>query len=283
MAEKWFIIEQFGKVGPFSLQDLLSGVERGDFDYSITIESEQTQQRTTLKNLVEKKKKTRRAKQKRRDAEATRIVPSESRHRNLEAAGRAEGGGHPDLVPRQSSRGRRSTDVRGGNFSYVDRRHRASRNNRKTLLLIPAMLAGGVLSLGLFYGLQKLSDSRDQDTDQPTSANIIDLPLEPEDFTPARLQGAAKARQENLLDIRTARKRANQTVLLGPLTFSRSELYRCRVKCKLGFRDARGSHITGVFFAEAFKNELLKRNRRIVVKGRISADGKEVYVQSIGP
>ena len=279
MADKWFIVEQFGKVGPFSLQDLLSGVERGDFDYSITIESEQNQQRTTLKNLVAKKKKSRRAKRKKPDNEATRIVPSENRHRTLEA----DGGVHPDLVPRQSSRGRRSADSRGGNFSYIDRRYRSSRSSRKSLLLIPAMLAGGVLSLGLFYGLQKLSDSRGKNTDQPTSANIIDLPLEPEELAPARPQGAAAAQQQKPLDIRAARKQPNQTVLLGPLTFSRSELYRCRVKCKLGFRDARGSHITGVFFAEAFKNELLKRSRRIVVKGRISADGKEVYVQSVGP
>lgn len=282
MAEKWFIIEQFGKVGPFSLQDLLSGVERGDFDYSITIESEQTQQRTTLKNLVEKKKKKRRSKRKRLDAEATRIVPSENRHRNLEVAEHAEERMHPDLVPR-TKRGRRRADAHGGNFSYIDRRYRLSRGSRKALLLVPAMLVGGVLSLGLFYGLQKLADSRDKNTDQPPSANIIDLPLEPEELSPSRPQGAAQAQQKSLLDIRTARKQVNQTVLLGPLTFSRSELYRCRVKCKLGFRDARGFHITGVFFAEAFKNELLKRSRRIIVKGRISADGKEVYVQSVKP
>ena len=279
MADKWFIVEQFGKVGPFSLQDLLSGVERGDFDYSITIESEQTQQRTTLKSLVTKKKKSRRSKQKRAEAEATRIVPSENRHRHMEA----EGGIHPDLMPRQSSRGRRNVDARGGNFGYVDRRHRSSRSSSKLLLLIPAMLAGGVLSLGLFYGLQKLSDSRGKNTDRPASANIIDLPLEPEEFPPAQPQGAAQEQEKSPLDIRTARKQANQTVLLGPLTFSRSELYRCRVKCKLSFRDTRGAYITGVFFAEAFKNELLKRSRRIIVTGRISADGKEVYVQSVGP
>ncbi len=281
MADKWYIIEQFGKVGPFSLQDLLSGVERGDFDYSITIESESTQQRTTLTDLIARKKKTRRAKKKKRDAEATRIVPNENRHRNIEAVGSASADG--DFVIRQGSRsGRRARDARNG--SYLERGHRSSSDSRKLLLLIPAMLAGGVISLALFYGLQKFTDSHGRDPSEPATANVVDLPLAPEEIAPVGdFETEEGNQQRNIIDIRAARRKPNQTVLLGPLSFSKSELYRCRVKCKLAFKDKRGNHITGTFFAQAFKNELLKRNRRVVVEGRISADGSEIYLQGISP
>ena len=283
MADKWYIIEQFGKVGPFSLQDLLSGVERGDFGYSITIESESTQQRTTLTDLIARKKKTRRTKKKKRaDVDATRIVPSENRHRNIEIVGASSSDG--DFVLRPSSRGHRTSDARNGNYGYIEKRHRSSRDNRKSMLLIPAMLAGGVISLALFYGLQKLTDNRNKNPSEATTASIVDLPLEPEEFAPSsNFETEEKNQQKNILDIKAARRKTNQTVLLGPLTFSKSELYRCRVKCKLEFKDKRGNHITGVFFAQAFKNELLKRSRRVMVEGRISADGGEIYLQSIGP
>ena len=280
MAEKWYIIEQFGKVGPFTLQDLLSGVERGDFDYSITIESDNTQQRTTLKDLIARKKKSRAAKKKKRaDADATRIVPAENRSRSLEIVAAPEGGG--DYVIRPSSRGRRSGDSR----NYSERRHRSSRDSsRKSLLLIPAMLAGGVLSLALFYGLQKFTDSRSKNSDETTTANIVDVPLDPDEFAPVSNLGTdKKISSKNALNIKAARRAANQTVLIGPLTFSKSELYRCRVKCKLEFKDRYGSRITGVFFAQAFKTELLKRNREVIVEGRVSAEGNEVYLQSISP
>ena len=283
MADKWYIIEQFGKIGPFSLQDLLSGVERGDFDYSITIESENTQQRTTLTDLIARKKKARRTKKKKRaDVDATRIVPSENRHRNIEIVGASSSNG--DFVLRPSSRVHRTSDARNGNYGYMERRHRSSRDSRKSLLLIPTMLAGGVISLALFYGLQKLTDNRNKNPSEATTANIVDLPLEPDEFAPAsNFETEEKNQHKNFLDIKAARRKTNQTVLLGPLTFSKSELYRCRVKCKLEFKDKRGNHITGVFFAQAFKNELLKRSRRVMVEGRISADGGEIYLQSIGP
>lgn len=284
MAEKWYIIEQFGKVGPFSLQDLLSGVERGDFDYSITVESESTQQRITLTDLISKKKKARGAKKRRRkktaDADATRIVPNENRHRNLEIVGAPSS--NSDFVIKQSSRKRRSSDAYGGNFSYMERRHRSSRDSKKSLLLIPAMLAGGVISLALFYGLQKFTDNNGKNPSEPTTANIVDLPLDPDELAPAsNFEAEEKSMPKNILDIKAARRKTNQTVLLGPLTFSKSELYRCRVKCKLEFKDKRGDHITGVFFAQAFKNKLLKSTRHVVVEGRISSDGREIYLQSI--
>ena len=277
MADKWYIIEQFGKVGPFSLQDMLSGVERGDFDYSITIESESTQQRTTLADLITQKKKARRAakKKKRTDAEATRIVPSENRQRTFDVGAPAS----IEIVHRQSSRGRRT--VEGRSYNYSDRRHRSSRDNR-SLLLIPAMLAGGVISLALFYGLQVYT-AEQQEGKETTTANIVDLPLAPEELPSPEDYASDKntSKSNAILDIKAARRQANQVVLLGPLSFSKSELYRCRVKCKLEFKDSRGNRITGVFFAQAFKNELLKRTRSVVVKGRISVDGKEFYLQSI--
>lgn len=278
MSEKWYIIEQFGKVGPFSLQDLLSGVERGDFDYKITIESESTHKRTTLSELVadkKSKKKPRRTKAVNADADATRIVPSSGRRRS-EAAG---GGEHREAPIKRSSRGRGYSEARS---VYVERRRRHA--GRRPLLLIPAMLIGGILSLALFYGLQKLMGSGDGEGGRQQVANIVDLPLEPDELTAAdSFAGEASLKQDNLLDIRSARMKANQTVFIGPLAFRKAELYRCRVKCKIEFRDKHGAHITGVFFAEAFKNNLLKRSGRVVIKGRVSADGNEVYLQSLSP
>jgi len=282
MAEKWYIIEQFGKVGPFSLQDLLSGVERGDFDYSITVESENTQQRTTLTDLITRKKKARRAKKRVVDADATRIVPSENRHHTPRLGGASSSNG--DFALKQSARGRRSGDARHASYHQGDRRQRSSRDSRKMLLLIPAMLAGGVISLALFYGLQRFTDNQNKNPSEPTTANIVDLPLAPEELSSdSNFVAKENNSSKNILDIKTARHKTNQTVLLGPLSFSKSELYRCRVKCKLEFKDRRGNHITGIFFAQAFKNELLRRNRRVVVEGRISANGSEIYLQSISP
>ena len=283
MAEKWYIIEQFGKVGPFSLQDMLSSVERGDFDYSITIEAENTQQRTTLGDLIAKKKRARRTKKKKRpDADATRITPNENRHRNLEVV--ATSSAESDFGLKQSARGRRTSNVRVNNSSYVERRHRSSRDSRKPLLLIPAMLAGGVISLALFYGLQKLTADHERG-EEASTANIVDLPFESEEFPSSDNYetGRSTDKSSTVLDIRAARRKTNQVVLLGPLTFSKSELYRCRVKCKLEFKDTSGNRITGIFFAQAHKNELLKRTSRVILKGRISVDGKELYLQSISP
>ncbi len=279
MAEKWYIVEQFGKVGPFSLQDMLSSVERGDYDYSITVESATTQQRTTLTELIAKKKKARRAKKKRADADATRIVPSE-RRRNLEVIGSPSAEGN--VSPEPNRRGK-TTAEHASSLSHTNRRYRLPRDNSRSLLVIPAMLAGGVVSLALFYGVQKLTVAGEGGSE--TTANIVDLPLDPEEFTPIDTYETEKGggRKPKALDIKTARRKSNQVVLLGPLSFSKSELYRCRVKCKIEFKDTRGSHITGVFFAQAFKNELLKRTRRVLVKGRISADGRELYLQSISP
>lgn len=283
MAKKWYIIEQFGKVGPFSLRDLLSGVERGDFDYSITVESEDAQQRTTLTELIARQEKARRTKTKKSgDADATRIVLNESSHRKLESARASSSNG--DFALKQRAHGRRTSDARNASHRHAERRQRSSRDSRKLLLLIPAMLAGGVISLALFYGLQKLTDDDSKKTREPTTASIIDLPWEPEELTPAsNFAAGEKNTPKDILDIKAARHKTNQTVLLGPLSFSKSELYRCRVKCKLEFKDKRGNNITGVFFAQAFKNELLRRNRRVVVEGRISANGSEIYLQNISP
>ena len=278
MAERWYIVEQFGKVGPFSLRDLMSSVERGDYDYSITIESEETQKRTTLAELLaaRKKKKQRRAKPAARstvDADSTRIVPSESKHRSLEAD---NGGGYSEPAGRHIpvGRNRRTADI------YIERR--PSRGNKKFLLIMPAMLAGGILSLILFFGLQKLTNKQGQSNTK--TAKIVDLPLEPEEIQLTEDYAAAEEpRREVIYNVKTARQKKDQVVLIGPVVFSRSELYRCRIKCKLGFRDRRGGHITGVFFAQAFKNKLLAHSGRVVIKGRISADGEEIYLQSISP
>ena len=117
MAGKWYIIEQFGKIGPFALQDLLSGVERGDFDYSITIESEQTQQRTTLADLVAQAEKSRRGERK---ASRSRLNPhrAEQGQASPSGDGGQRGGREARRFRRQAKpRGRRTTDACVG---YVD-------------------------------------------------------------------------------------------------------------------------------------------------------------------
>ena len=266
MSEKWYIIEEFGKVGPFSVSELLSGVERGDFDYSIIVESDQSGKRVTLADVA--------SSDQRQSADSTHVVN----------ANRPVG---PQVVPtvrtgeRQHDRGFVVRQQKGGRRTneraYVDvrsssRSRNKNRRSRPTSMLVPAMLLGGVISLGAYYGLKELLQSAKLPKAQV--AGVVDLPPDTQNRPEMRTQTGA-------VDVQRAKGMVNQKVTIGPVTFSRSELYKCRVRCRLTMKGARGGKITAVFFAQAFKRKLLNTSGKVYVNGRIAVNGNEMYLQGL--
>lgn len=278
MAEKWYIIEQFGKVGPFALSDLLSGVERGDFDYTVELESDRTQKRTTLAEVISQRRKRRKKRassqmvRQSRPTEPTQVVPkAPPPPRYVETAERRA----PNLPPPEPSHVYRPRVVN------VEARPR-SRSRRKTALFVPAMLLGGVLSLALFYGLREVVQMEKKTVS--TRARIIDLPEDPDKYVGLDSDfHTEKDSSPPVIDVRAIKSKAGKTGVFGPITFSRSELYRCQVKCKIKFKGVNGGRVTGVFFAQAFKNQLLQTSGEVHILGRVSANGRELYVQEVRP
>lgn len=263
MSEKWYIIEEFGKVGPFSVSELLSGVERGDFDYSILVESEQGGKRVTL-------------------AEAVSDDPTHVVKANNQVG--------PQVVPtvrsnklyRQQDRGVavRQQKRRVNERAYVDvrstsRSRNKVRKSRPTSMLIPAMLLGGIISLGAYYGLKELLHSTKQPERQQVTG-VVDLPPDPRTYHQPEVRTKIEA-----VDVQRAKGMVNQKVTIGPITFSRSELYKCRVRCRLTMKGARGGKIIAVFFAQAFKRKLLNTSGKVYVHGRVAVSGNEMYLQGI--
>ena len=270
MSEKWYIIEEFGKVGPFSISELLSGVERGDFDYSIIVESDQNGKRVTLADIASN--------------DSTHVVQAN----NQQVAPQVGPQVGPQVVPtvrtsksyRQQNREEAAIrQHRGGRRinerAYVDVRSSSrsrGRRGRPTSMLIPAMLLGGIISLGAYYGLKELLHSTKKS--QKPVAGVVDLPSDTYRQPPIRTTAG-------VVDVQHAKGMINQKVTIGPVTFSRSELYKCRVRCRLTLKGARGGKITAVFFAQAFKRKLLNTSGKVYVNGRVAVNGNEMYLQGI--
>lgn len=264
MSEKWYIIEEFGKVGPFSVSELLSGVERGDFDYSILVESEQGGKRVTLADVV--------------TDDPTHVVNANNQV-------------GPQVVPtvrsgkvyrQQQDRGAavRQQKRRINERAYVDvrpssRSRNKGRKTRSTPMLIPAMLLGGIISLGAYYGLKELLQSTKQPERQQVTG-VVDLPPDRRTYHQPEVRTKIGA-----VDVQRAKGMVNQKVTIGPITFSRSELYKCRVRCRLTMKGARGGKIIAVFFAQAFKRKLLNTSGKVYVHGRVAVNGNEMYLQGI--
>lgn len=270
MAEKWYIIEEFGKVGPFKVSELLSGVERGDFDYSIIVESEQTGKRVTLADAASSDQG--------QSADSTHVVDNNRQY-------------GPQVVPtirssdfrRPQDRGIRQPKVgrRVSERVYTDARSSSrsrnrSRKNRPISMLIPAMLLGGIISLGAYYGLKELLRST-----KPLKSRVTGVVDLPPDTRNHEQQQEVRIDTGMTVDVRRAKGLINQKVTMGPVTFSRSELYKCRVRCRLTLRGARGGKITAVFFAQAFKRKLLNTSGKVYVNGRVAVNGNEMYLQGI--
>lgn len=268
MSEKWYIIEEFGKVGPFSVSELLSGVERGDFDYSIIVESDQNGKRVTLADVA--------SSDQRQSADSTHVVNANSPvgPQVVPTVRTAERQHDRGFVVRQQRGGRR-----GSERAYVDvrsssRSRNKSRRSRPTSMLVPAMLLGGIISLAAYYGLKELLQS----TKSPKArvAGVVDLPPDTKNRPEMRMPTGAGA-----VDVQRAKGMVNQKVTIGPVTFSRSELYKCRVRCRLTLKGARGGKITAVFFAQAFKRKLLNTSGKVYVNGRVAVSGNEMYLQGL--
>ena len=141
MEGKWYILEEFGKIGPFSYRELLGGVERGDYDYSVRLESEQTGRRTNLTELMNRSKKS-------SSATKDRI---KSVHKN---------------VRRKATR------------RSVARPKVSSAKIESLLKNIIVMLTGSVIALGLFFFFKKvdLSQFLPKKKQQEPNTIMLDLP-----------------------------------------------------------------------------------------------------------
>lgn len=142
MEDKWYIIEEFGKIGPFSYRELLGGVERGDYDYSVRLESERTGKRTSLTEVMNRSKRP----------SSTNRSRTKSIHTNRRKANRRSGS-----RPKASS-------VR----------------IEKILKNLIIMLTGSVVALGLFFFFKKVDLSQflpqQADTQKEPNTVMLDLP-----------------------------------------------------------------------------------------------------------
>ena len=235
MEGKWFIIEEFGKIGPFTHRELLGGVERGDYDYSVRLESEQTGKRTNLTELAQQAKKTQSR------------TASKPDHKSIR---------------QRSSR-------------PVSRTRTSNRKIESFLKNSILMLTGSVVALGLFFFFKKIDLSQlwRNGKQQEPEALILDL----SDTSKKSLSAALN----NVTRISSLPKKTKQTVRIGPVKFSRKHLRRCKVKCRLLVTDQHGASVTAVFFAQSFRNKLIKSRGNVFMRGIVSAKGNEIYLQSL--
>ena len=65
-----------------------------------------------------------------------------------------------------------------------------------------------------------------------------------------------------------------KTVTLGPLSFNRSTVGACTMKCKVTFSDGEGHAITGIFFKDAPYGDMLRSSSgKVTITGTIRKDG----------
>ncbi|MDE3269454.1 MAG: hypothetical protein OYH77_04130 [Pseudomonadota bacterium] len=158
MEGKWYIIEEFGRIGPFSYRELLGGVERGDYDYSVRLESEQSGRRTNLTELMNRAKK----------APPSKFTP----------------------VRQRSTHRRRRTTV-----SRAPSRPRVSIVKIESILKnFIIALTGSVVALGLFFFFKKVDLSQLLPEEKPPKQDIItlDLPSNTDKRLPAAFDNVTK-------------------------------------------------------------------------------------------
>lgn len=65
-----------------------------------------------------------------------------------------------------------------------------------------------------------------------------------------------------------------QSVTLGPLSFSKSAVGSCKLKCKVPFSDGKGGTITGIFFKDSPYGDMLRgAGGKVTITGTIRQDG----------
>ena len=142
MEDKWYIIEEFGKIGPFSYRELLGGVERGDYDYSVRLESERTGKRTSLTEVMNRSKKP--------------SSTSRSRTKSI------------------------NTNRRKTNRRSSSRPKASSAKIESFLKNLIIMLIGSVVALGLFFFFKKVDLSQflpqQEETQKEPNTVMLDLP-----------------------------------------------------------------------------------------------------------